>query len=144
MADVPSAVSYGTAAQGQAVFGTSATTAAWAYSPWDTTTATAAVAAGAGTSPPSPVVATTATLARGTVTWGTGTSTAAGSQITVAFSATLPTAPVVVISPTTAAAGTLTPTVLATSTTGFTIGCAVAPTASQANTVFGMAWLLSL
>jgi hypothetical protein len=144
MADVTSAVAYGTAAQGQAVFGASPTTAVWAYSPWDSTTVTPAAAAGAGTSPPTPAAAANATLTRGTLTWGTGTSTAAGSQVTVAFSATLPAVPTVLLTPTTAAAGTVIPTVLSASTTGFTVGCAVAPTASQAATVFGVAWYMSL
>jgi hypothetical protein len=144
MADVVSAIPYGAAAQGQAMFGASATSAVWAYSPWDSTTVTAAAAAGAGTTPPAPVAGATATLARGSLTWGTGTATAAGSQVTVAFSATLPAVPVVVLAPTTAAAGTLIPTVLATSTTGFTVGCAVAPTVSQAASIFGVAWYLSL
>jgi hypothetical protein len=144
MADVVSAIPYGAAAQGQAVYGVNATSGVWAYSPWDSTTVTPAAAAGAGSAPPTPVAAATATLTRGSLTWGTGTSTAAGSQVTVAFSATLPAVPFVVIAPTTAAAGTLIPTVLATSATGFTVGCAVAPTASQAASIFGVSWYLSL
>lgn len=143
MADVPSAIAYGTAAQGQAVYGTGPTTAVWAYSPWDSTTVTPAAAAGAGTSPPTPTV-TSSTIARGVTNWGTGTSTAAGSQVTITFSATLPSTPVVVIAPTTSATGTLTPYVASTSTTGFTVGCVTAPTASQGATVYGVNWYLSL
>ena len=42
MADVASAIAYGVGAQGQATFATGATTAVWAYSPWDTSTVTVA------------------------------------------------------------------------------------------------------
>lgn len=144
MADVASAVAYGSAAQGQAVYGTSASTAAWAYSPWDASTATAAAGAGAGTSPPAPVVAATATIIRGSLTFGSGTSTAAGTLATVTFGSTLPSTPVVVIAPTTQVTGTLITAVTGVSTTGFSITGNVAPTASQAATVYGVSWLASL
>lgn len=144
MADVPSAVSYGSAAQGQAVYGTGASTAAWAYSPWDANTVTAAATAGAGTSPPAPVAAATATAVRGTLTWGTGTSPIVGTQVAVTFSTALPAAPVVVLSPGNTATGLLVPTVVSTSTTGFVIGLATVPAASQANTVYAVSWLASL
>lgn len=144
MADVPSAVAYGTAAQGQAVYGTSSTGAAWAYSAWDANTVTAAVTAGAGTSPPSPVVAATATAIRGSLTWGTGTSPAVGGQIAVTFSTALPAAPVVVVTALNTATGLLVPTITATATTGFTIGLATVPAGSQGNTVYSVSWLASL
>lgn len=144
MPDVPSAVTYGVAAQGQAVYGASPTTAVWAYSPWDSTTVTAAVAAGAGTAPPAPVVAATATVVRGTLTWGTGTSPLVGAQVVVTFSTTLPATPVVVVSANNTATGLLVPTVTAVSATAFTIGLATVPAASQANTVYSVSWYLSL
>jgi len=144
MADVPSAIAYGAGAQGQATYATGTTTAVWAYSPWDTSTVTVAAGLNAGTGPAAPVASTGATLYRGSVTFGSGTAPTAGSQVTVAFSATLPSVPTIVVAPTTAAAGTINPTVLAAATTGFTIGCAVAPTATQAATVYGVNYLICL
>lgn len=149
MADTPSAVAYGTAAQGQAVYGTSAagatpSTAAWAYSPWDTTTVTAAAAAGAGTSPPAPAVAAGSTIIRGSLTFGTGTSTATGTLLTVTFGSTLPAVPTVLISNATQVTGTLITAVTGVSATGFSVTGNVAPTASSTVTAFGINWLASL
>lgn len=144
MADVASAVAYGTAAQGQAVYGTSPTTAVWAYSPWDTSTVTAAAAAGAGSSPPAPAVLAGSTIIRGSLTFGTGTSTATGTLLTVTFGSTLPAVPTVIVSPTTQVTGTLITAVTGVTTTGFSLVGNVAATASQANTIFGVSWLASL
>jgi len=144
MADTPSAVAYGSAAQGQATFATGTSTAVWAYSPWDSTTVTVAAGLNAGTGPAAPTAGTGSTLYRGSVSFGSGTAPSAGSQVTVAFSATLPSVPTIVVSPTTAAAGTINPTVLAAATTGFTIGCASIPTPTQAATVYGVNYLISL
>lgn len=144
MADVPSAVAYGTAAQGQAVYGTSASTAVWAYSAWDTSTVTVAAGLNAGTGPAAPAAGATATIVRGTATFGSGTTPTAGSQMTVAFSSTLPSVPVVVACPTTAACATLSTYITAVTATGFTVSSAVTPTATQAGTVYGVAWYLSL
>ncbi len=146
MADVPSAVAYGTAAQGQATYATGSSTAVWAYSPWDATTVTAAAGAGAGTTPPAPVVGTTpaATMIRGTVTWGTGTTTSAAAQIAVTYGSTFPSTPVVTFCPTTTATGTLETFLTSVGTTGFTISCVVAPTQSQGNTVYGISYIASL
>jgi hypothetical protein len=145
MADVAVAVPYASLTQGQSVYGT-ATGATTAYSPWDSTTVTAAAGAGAGTSPPATVVGTSpaATMIRGSVTWGTGTSTSAAAQIAVTFGSTFPSVPVVTFSPTTTATGTLNTFITSVGTTGFTISCAVAPTASQGNTVYGISYLASL
>lgn len=108
-----------------------------------------AVAAGAnaGTPPPAPVIAVGSCDSRGHGTFGTGASPAAGSQVGVTFSAPfLPSeAPEVHAYPTNAAAGALglyatltTGTVNgATVVTGFLVNATSAPTASQANTVYG-------
>jgi len=144
MADVPSAIAYGNGAQGQATYATGATTAVWAYSPWDSTTVTVAAGLNAGTGPAAPTAGTGSTLYRGSVSFGSGTAPTSGSQVTVAFSATLPSVPTIVVSPTTAAAGTINPTVLAAATTGFTIGSAVAPTPTQGATVYGVNYLICL
>jgi hypothetical protein len=144
MPDIPSAVAYGVAAQGQAVFGTGPTAAAWAYSPWDTTTITAAAGLSSGTTPPVPVVVAGSTLYRGSVTFGTGGSAAAGSQVTVAFSATLPTTPYVQLTETNSATAALAVYPTAVTTTGFTISTQGGPTASQANTVYAVNYQLSL
>lgn len=146
MPDVPSAVAYGTAARGQSVYGSGGDQAVWAYAPWDTSTVTAAAADGAGTAPPAPVPGTSpaATIARGTVTWGTGTTSAAGDQVTVTFSPALPYAPVVNVTPTTAAAALLGLTVTATSTHGFTVGVASAPADAQPADTYGFSWYATL
>jgi energy-converting hydrogenase Eha subunit A len=83
-------------------------------------------------------------MIRGSVTWGTGSSTATGSQVSITFSATFPSTPVITLAPTTIAAGTIGTYILSSGTTGFVIGAAVAPTASQGATVFGCSWLASL
>ncbi len=144
MADTPSAVAYGSAAQGQATFATGASTAVWAYSPWDSSTVTVAAGLNAGTGPAAPTAQTGSTLIRGGVSFGSGTAPSIGSQVTVTFSATLPSVPWVVVSPSNAAAGTINPTVLAASTTGFTIGAAVLPTPTQAGTIYSVNYLASL
>ena len=138
MADVASAIAYGAGLQGQATFATGATTAVWAYSPWDSTSVTA----GAGTVPTA--VGTGSTVIRGNVTFGSGASPATGSQATVTFSTALPAAPTVVLCPGNTAAGTINPTVYAASTTGFVIGAAVAPTPNQAGTIYSINYLMSL
>jgi len=143
--DVAVAVPYGSLAQGQSVYGT-ATGATTAYSAWDSTTVTAAAGAGAGTTPPAPVVSTSpvASMIRGSVTWGTGTTTAASAQVAITFGSTFPSTPIVTFSPTTTATGTLNTFITSVGTTGFTISCTVAPTQSQANTVYGVSYIASL
>jgi hypothetical protein len=142
MTDTASAIPYGSAALGQGLYATGTSAANWAYSPWDTTTVTAAAGTGAGTSPPAPAVGTspTASPVRGSVTWGTGTATSAAAQVAVTYGATLPSVPVVTVSPTTTATATLNTFVTSVTATGFTVSCQVAPTASQGATVFGVAW----
>ena len=144
MADVPSAIAYGNGAQGQATYATGTSTAVWAYSPWDSTTVTVAAGGNAGTGPVAPTAGASSTLYRGSVQFGSGTTPSAGSQVTVTFSATLPSVPFIVISPTTTASGTINPYVLSASTTGFVIGSGVAPTSAQAGTIYGVNWLMSL
>jgi hypothetical protein len=139
MADIPSAIAYGVGAQGQATFATGPSTAVWAYSPWDSTTVTATAA---GTVPVSSAAAST--LYRGNVSFGAGTLPTSGSQVTVTFSATLPSVPFVVLTATTAQTGTINPNVLSASTTAFVIGAGVAPTANQAGTVYSVNYLMSL
>ena len=144
MADIPSAIAYGVGAQGQSTFATGTTTAAWAYSPWDTTTVTAAAGGSAGTTPPAPVVTAGSTLYRGNLTFGTGSGAGAGTQVTVSFSATLPTVPLVQVTEqnSVTAALSLYPTNITTSS--FQVGAQVAPSASQGNTVYSVSWQLSL
>ncbi|HVC68354.1 MAG TPA: hypothetical protein VND44_12225 [Acidimicrobiales bacterium] len=143
MADTVSAIPYGTAAQGQGLFGTGPTAAVWAYSPWDTSTVTAAAGVPAGTTPPTPVVAASSTIARGSLTCGTGTNASTGVLVSVTFGSTLPSTPVVNIAPTTLALASLAPAVTATSTTGFSVS-STAPGSSQGNTVYGLSWQMML
>jgi hypothetical protein len=95
--------------------------------------ATAAAGANAGTSPPSPVIS--GNDLDGQVTFGTGTSPSAGSQVTVTFSKSY-TNPRVVLTPINSASASLNLYVSATSTT-FTVSSVNAPSASQGNTTYG-------
>ena len=144
MADIPSAIAYGVGAQGQSTFATGTTTAAWAYSPWDTTTITAAAAGSAGTTPPAPVVTAGSTLYRGNLTWGTGSSAGAGSQVTVSFSATLPTVPYVQLTETNSVTSALAVYPTSVTTSSFVIGCQTAPSSSQGATIYALNYQLSL
>jgi hypothetical protein len=103
-----------------------------------------AAAAGAanGTAPPAPAVSTDSSDDRGSLTFGSGSSPAAGAQVTVAFTAPRDPArlPVVMITETTTALAALNPAVTAITATGFTVSTGSAPSASQAATVYGLAW----
>lgn len=96
---------------------------------------TAAAGANAGSSPPAPVL-TNATDVAGQVTFGTGTSPAAGAQCVVTFNTAYANAPKVTITPINSASAALN-LYVASTTTNFTVSCVNAPSASQANTVYG-------
>ena len=100
---------------------------------------TAAAGANAGGSPPAPVVNAASNDMRGSLTFGTGTTPALGDLCDVTFAAAYGAAPFVKLTPTTAAAAALQWYVTAT-TGGFVIHSGTAPTASQANTVYGFTW----
>ena len=99
-----------------------------------TSTATAAAGANAGTSPPAPVTSNCGDVS-GSVTFGTGTTPAAGAQVVVTFSQYRGTNYRLVLTPGNAATAALN---LYTTKTGsnFTISAVNAPAASQANTVY--------
>jgi hypothetical protein len=101
---------------------------------------TASAGSNAGTTPPAPVVSATSKDNRGNVTGGTGTSPAAGSLINVVFNQAFAAAPTVDLTPANPATALLFPYLVSSSTTGFTIGLASAPAASQANTVYSFNW----
>jgi hypothetical protein len=101
---------------------------------------TAAAGANAGTSPPAPVIVAGSTDSRGAVTYGTGTSPAAGNEVVVTFGVPYASQPFVILQSQNAATETLQPYVTSVSTTGFTIGFVSAPAASQANTVYSSAF----
>ena len=97
---------------------------------------TAAAGANAGTTPPSPV-RTNCTDVAGQITFGTGGSPAAGDQVDVTFYSAYSVAPKVMLTPINTATQALGLFVSASSTTGFSVSCTNAPSASQANTVYG-------
>jgi hypothetical protein len=99
--------------------------------------------AAAGTSPPAAVLGAGSNDTRGSLTLGTGTGPTTGNLITVTYSAALPAAPIVNLTETTTAASLLSPAVVSSFTTGFTIAVGTAPAASQANTVYGLSWSLA-
>jgi hypothetical protein len=104
------------------------------------TAPTAAAGANAGTSPPAPVVQTGAFTSRGEVTFGTGTTPAAGAQVTVTFNSATSQTPVVTLVPRNSATASLGLYVSAVSTTAFTVSTTSAPAASQANTTYRFGW----
>lgn len=106
------------------------------------TAPTAAAGANNGTSPPAPVVAASATDARGNITFGSGGSAAAGAQVGVTFATAYGAAPIVVVNPHNDATQQLGLYVSATSTTGFTLSSHGAPTASQGNTTYSFDYLV--
>jgi hypothetical protein len=98
---------------------------------------TAAAGANAGTSPPAPVIA--GTDVSGTVTFGTGTSAAAGAQAVVTFAKTYSNARVI-LSANNAATTALGLYVSSVSSSGFTISTNSAPSSSQANTTYSVTY----
>jgi hypothetical protein len=103
-----------------------------------------AVAAGAnaGTSPPAPVIV--GDDSKGEITFGTGTSAAAGAQVAVTFNTpyTPGTTPRPVISPANAATAALLPYISAQSATGFTVSVQGSPSSSQASTVYAFNYIV--
>jgi hypothetical protein len=102
------------------------------------------VPAGAmGTSPPAIGFAGASCDNTGYVEFGTGTGTAAGTVMNVDFSTTLPVAPAaVIISPVNPATIGLQLYVNQPTTTGFSVGCNVAPAASQGGTTYRFTYVL--
>lgn len=96
---------------------------------------TAAAGANAGSSPPAPVK-TNCSDVSGKITFGTGTTPAAGAQAVITFNTAYATAPTVVLTPINPTSAALN-LYVATTTTTFTVSCVNAPSASQANTVYG-------
>jgi hypothetical protein len=97
---------------------------------------TVAMLAGAGTSPPAAVVAGNANV-RGSVTFGSGTATGTGAILRVSHAAAFLSAAYPVITPTTAATTGLGLFIGAVTGNYFEVWATVAPTVSQANTVYG-------
>jgi hypothetical protein len=104
-----------------------------------------AVAGGSnGTGPPAPVIAGDSSDLRGSLTFGSGTTPAAGSQVVVSFTTPRDAnrLPVIQMTETTTALAALNPAVTSVTAAGFTVSTGSAPAASQGNTVYGLAWAL--
>lgn len=93
----------------------------------------AAAGSNAGTSPPAPVVIAGSLDTRGQITFGTGTSPAAGNQAVITFGMAFTAAPVIVLTPANAATAALQIHAVSVTTTGFTLATQGAPAASQGN-----------
>lgn len=104
-------------------------------------TPTVAAGAALGTTPPAPTVSG-ATGTRGVVAMGTGTAPAAGVAATVTFARAYAAAPVVLPGAASAATPGVEPYITAVTTTGFEIGFAVAPAASQAAGTYAVSYLV--
>jgi hypothetical protein len=101
-------------------------------------TSSAAAGSNAGTTPPAPVLAGSDT--RGTVTFGTGTTPAAGNMAVVTFGTAYTSAPVVTVAAGNAATALLNPYVTSVGTGAFTVAFQTAPAASQANTIYAISY----
>jgi hypothetical protein len=97
--------------------------------------------ANAGTSAPAPVVIKATDLA-GQITFGTGRSPAAGAMVQVTFRRAYGTRPCVVLCPMNAATARLGVWVDAPASTGFAVGVANAPVASQPHTKYAVSWIV--
>lgn len=95
----------------------------------------AAAGSNAGGSPPAPV-STGATDVRGKITFGTGTTPAAGNMVVVTFGIAYAAAPIVVLTSLNSATALLSPYITSITGSAFTIATSTAPAASQANTVY--------
>lgn len=106
---------------------------------------TATAGANAGTTPPAPVVTAGSNSIRGSLTFGTGTTPAAGAQAVVTFAAALGSVPayVAILGKN---AGSVALNLYPSSITaaGFTVSTGNAPSASQANTVYSVEYLVIL
>jgi hypothetical protein len=100
-----------------------------------THTPSVAASAGLGSSPPAPTMAN-ASDRRGSVRLGSGTSPTSGSAVAVTWGQQKPGTPTVTISPGNAATAALQPYAINATSTGLTIGFAVAPAASQAASTY--------
>lgn len=95
-----------------------------------TQTPSVAASAGLGSSPPAPTLANASDL-RGSIRMGSGTSTTSGSAVGVTWGQQKPGTPTITISPGNAVTAALQPYVINGTSTGFTVGFAVAPAVSQ-------------
>jgi hypothetical protein len=98
--------------------------------------------ANAGGSPPVPVVVSRSNDERGTVTFGSGTTPAAGSYVVLTFTQPYGAVPFAEVRPNNVDTEPLTPYVVSVSTTALTIGLRTAAAASQANTKYSVRYRL--
>jgi hypothetical protein len=118
----------------QAVFGTFATASHHKiiFEGGGSTTPAIVAATGAGTGPPTPTV-TNATDMRALIGWGTGTTplAAPANQVLITYAQPKPGTPAIAMWPMNAATAALGPYLANVSTTGFNVGFATTPAASQ-------------
>jgi len=96
-----------------------------------------------GTSPPSPTFSSLGgTDIRGIVRFGSGGSPSSGDQVSVTFTKTYASAPIVTITPQNAATAALGLYVSSVATTGFNIAAQTAPSASQGGTIYNAAFIV--
>lgn len=108
--------------------------------PQSPTIAAVSGATGAGTTPPAPVVGS-ANDWRGTITFGTGTTTVGtGAYVTVTFARAYGTIPSVTVTPANQVTAVKQPYVTNIQSTSFQIGLGVAGAVSQANTVYSVSY----
>lgn len=103
---------------------------------------TAAAGAAAGTGPPAPALNANARDLAGSLTFGTGTTPAAGAQVVVTLASTYTNPPAVVVVAGNAAAEALGLFAAATAPNQITISCATAPAASQPNTTYAVEYII--
>ena len=78
----------------------------------------------------------------GRALFGSGTSPSAGAQVSVTFNKSYPGTPIIVLIAGNQATAALNPYVDNPSTTGFNIGCATAPAASQGGSTYAVEYIV--
>lgn len=111
------------------------------YSSGRVAAATVAAGANAGSSPPAPVASNCGDFG-GQITFGTGTSAAAGAQVQVTFSQFRGTAYSINVTPTNAATAALGTWYAVKGGSSFTICCTGTPSSSQADTTYAVDYSL--
>jgi hypothetical protein len=104
---------------------------------------TAAAGTNAGGSPPAPVVTSGSCDTRGKITFGTGSTPAAGQMVDISFAVGLPSTPLGVnVTALNDATATLIPYVYSVTTAHLIIGFHGTPAAAQANTVYAISYVV--
>lgn len=108
---------------------------------WLKDSATTAAAGGnAGTNPPAPIVTAGSNLDNGLITFGSGTTPAAGSMVAVTYGCPFTVTPSAILTPANSATAALSPYVSSLTASGFTASVQGSPAGTQAATTYAFRW----